>query len=169
MASVTGPRCVPSSSVSVNLYRTRMVAAVDDPHEALAPQWVRGRGKQRDGMCGGDAVLARPGVVGNRGQIRQMPRRTPKQAHHLDGLLRRHPQSPLALARAECTTHSLFITGLQLLGTERARRPRRERELHRPVRRLPIVVGPLDAHFGGVRSRVDDPQAARLIDVAPPD
>ena len=101
----------------------------------------------------------------NRGQIRQMTRRARQQAHHLDGLLRRHPQLPLAPARAERTAQPFRLARLQLPGRERTRRARRKRELHRPVRRPPIVVGPLDAYLGGLRPEIDDSQAAHLADV----
>ena len=162
-------RTVPSPSLvpGVDAHRARLARAVDHPHEALAPLSVRGRGKQPHRMRGPRTARTDFGVVGHRRQIRQMPRRARQQAHHLDGPVRSDLEPPLALARAKRTTQPFRITRLQLLRREHARRPRRQRQLHRIARRRPRIVGPLDAHLRRLRPRVDEPQPAHLLVVAP--
>ena len=140
----------------------RLPGKVDDPHEPLAPPGVGGRGKQRHGVRGRRAMVARLGVVGHPGEVRQVPGRAREKAHHLDRLLRAHHELPLAGARAE-RAGEIVPSALELRSAQHARRPRRHRDLDHVVRRPPLVVNTLDADLYRLISRVHEAKPTHLV------
>ena len=157
-----GHRTVPHPRIvnRLDVHLARSLRTVDDARKPLVPPLrpTRRRGKQRHSMR-----TVRPR---HRRQVRQMPRRTRQQAHRLYRLPRTHHQLPLPLAPTEHPRQSPSPR-LQLLRAHRARRTRRHRHHHRIARRLPRIVNPLDAHPRRLRPRVDEPQPADLVRVAP--
>ena len=144
----------------LDAHRPRPARTVDDARKPLVPRLLptRRRRKQRQPVCS-------PGIR-HRREIRQMPRRTRKQAHHLHRLPRTHHQPPLPRAPTERPLKSP-TPRLQLLRAHRARPPRRHRQLHRTAGGRSRIVNPLDAHPRTLRPRVDQPQPAHLLRVVP--
>ena len=135
--------------------------AVDDANEPLVPIPIVGCGKQRHVVLTGGTSFPDLGR-----EVRQMPRRTRQQAHHLDGLVRRHHQLPLPPPVVEHPAEPLAFARLQLLRRHRARRPRRYLQLHRRARRLAVVVDALDGDRRRLVPAIDDAKTTHLVDVA---
>ena len=141
------PRVVPR----VDAHRARPGGAVDHPYEALAPLWV-----EAEGNSGTACVAVMPSSpdpvwsgtedrfvrcpVGLRSRlITSMGCAAVTSSRHLP-LPLPVPNAPVNLARrTPAPWHRACAT------------PPRKRERHRPLRRHPIVVDPLDAHLGRLR------------------
>ena len=101
-----------------------------------------------------------------RREVAQVPVGQLQQAHHFNGLVRRHIEPPLALAIAQRPRAlGLSRARLQLGRRERQRAARFQRDAHRSGP-LPPVVQRVDGHAGGDAAGIDHPQLGLLVEIA---
>ena len=110
-------------------------------------------------------ILRRQSGHGRRGQVVHVTRRGRHEIDHLDRLIGRHAQPPLADACAQLAGQigEARIPGLKLLCGQSLRRAGCQSQLNRaPGGRGTVIVAALDRHRCRRIARVDQPQTARL-------
>ena len=149
-----------------DVHRARLAGVVDDADEPLdaVSQPARRGGKERDIVH--EEAAVEHGARGRGGQVDEVPGGARDEAHHLERPGRGHREPPPALTRAERAGEPR-CPGLELVRAQHAGGTCRKLEKYRARGRRAGVVDGLDENLGRLRPGVDEPQPARLRDVAP--